>query len=120
MRTETAKKINGFPNRFWGWGGEDDIFAHRVMQNGLTVRRPMDGCALQDLEARTLNEKLAVLRDLQQKCADKWERKARYMDGAWSDGMNECMRFVEGLSLSRIAPGVLHCQVAVSGRALTQ
>jgi len=32
-------KINGFPNRFFGWGGEDDDFYNRVTSSGLEVIR---------------------------------------------------------------------------------
>lgn len=26
------KKINGFPNNFWGWGGEDDELSERIRE----------------------------------------------------------------------------------------
>lgn len=29
MTTDQFRKINGFPNAFWGWGGEDDDLWHR-------------------------------------------------------------------------------------------
>lgn len=38
----TAKQytaINGFSNKFWGWGGEDDDFFNRVSHHGLIVSR---------------------------------------------------------------------------------
>lgn len=34
------KKINGFPNIFWGWGGEDDAFYFRLMINKIDVWEP--------------------------------------------------------------------------------
>ncbi|XP_008274505.1 beta-1,4-galactosyltransferase 1-like [Stegastes partitus] len=33
-------KINGFPNSYWGWGGEDDDIYKRVIFRGMTVSRP--------------------------------------------------------------------------------
>ena len=27
------KKINGYPNNFWGWGGEDDVLLNRLIEN---------------------------------------------------------------------------------------
>ncbi|XP_045109603.1 beta-1,4-galactosyltransferase 2-like [Portunus trituberculatus] len=33
------KAINGFSNKFWGWGGEDDDFFNRVRHHGLKVSR---------------------------------------------------------------------------------
>lgn len=35
-----AKKINGFPNMFWGWGGEDDAMRNRIKKHGLKILRP--------------------------------------------------------------------------------
>lgn len=37
------KKINGFPNNIFGWGGEDDILRQRVILNDLTIYRPSIG-----------------------------------------------------------------------------
>ncbi|KAG9331127.1 hypothetical protein JZ751_019975 [Albula glossodonta] len=34
------RKINGFPNGFWGWGGEDDDLWNRVKFAGYNVSRP--------------------------------------------------------------------------------
>lgn len=33
-------KINGFPNEYWGWGGEDDDIATRVRLAGMKISRP--------------------------------------------------------------------------------
>ncbi|XP_056407950.1 beta-1,4-galactosyltransferase 1-like [Hyla sarda] len=33
-------KINGFSNRFWGWGGEDDELYNRVVAAGMKIERP--------------------------------------------------------------------------------
>ncbi|XP_038142239.1 beta-1,4-galactosyltransferase 3 [Cyprinodon tularosa] len=33
-------KINGFPNQYWGWGGEDDDIAARVRLSGMKIVRP--------------------------------------------------------------------------------
>jgi hypothetical protein len=31
------KKINGFPNNFWGWGGEDDAMYRRLKKHKLNI-----------------------------------------------------------------------------------
>uniref|UniRef100_A0AAY4CV32 Beta-1,4-galactosyltransferase n=1 Tax=Denticeps clupeoides TaxID=299321 RepID=A0AAY4CV32_9TELE len=40
LTVEQFRNINGFPNAFWGWGGEDDDLWHRVQFAGYTVSRP--------------------------------------------------------------------------------
>lgn len=39
LMVKQFKKINGFPNAFWGWGGEDDDLwnRYRVEWDGLTL-----------------------------------------------------------------------------------
>lgn len=33
-------KINGFPNKYWGWGGEDDDIYQRITFRGMKISRP--------------------------------------------------------------------------------
>ncbi|XP_028290779.1 beta-1,4-galactosyltransferase 1-like [Gouania willdenowi] len=40
MSKTQFEKINGCPNTYWGWGGEDDDLYNRVMNRGMTVSRP--------------------------------------------------------------------------------
>ncbi|XP_036388279.1 beta-1,4-galactosyltransferase 5-like [Megalops cyprinoides] len=40
LTVEQFRKINGFPNGFWGWGGEDDDLWNRVQFGGYSVSRP--------------------------------------------------------------------------------
>lgn len=37
---DAFEMLNGFSNRFWGWGREDDEFYHRIIDAGMTVERP--------------------------------------------------------------------------------
>ncbi len=37
MKFETFKKCNGFPNNFWGWGGEDKCLTERTKKVGITI-----------------------------------------------------------------------------------
>lgn len=40
LTVEQFKKINGFPNAFWGWGGEDDDLWNRyVLRDKLLKNR---------------------------------------------------------------------------------
>ncbi|XP_026148171.1 beta-1,4-galactosyltransferase 2-like [Mastacembelus armatus] len=33
-------RINGFPNTYWGWGGEDDDIFQRIIFRGMSISRP--------------------------------------------------------------------------------
>ncbi|CAL8300634.1 unnamed protein product [Arctogadus glacialis] len=39
MSKEQFKKINGLPNSYWGWGGEDDDIYNRLSMKGMTISR---------------------------------------------------------------------------------
>jgi hypothetical protein len=67
------KRINGYPNTFWGWGGEDDEMQKRLERLGIHFDAPTKG-TLVDLEQMSLTEKLDFLRDNKAwKCMVKWE-----------------------------------------------
>ncbi|XP_034975822.1 beta-1,4-galactosyltransferase 3 [Zootoca vivipara] len=40
LSPEQYMKMNGFPNNYWGWGGEDDDIAVRVALSGMVIARP--------------------------------------------------------------------------------
>jgi hypothetical protein len=68
------KRINGYPNTFWGWGGEDDELQKRCQNIGLKWDYPRNGGTLVDLEAMDLTQKLNFLRQHKEwKCMVKWE-----------------------------------------------
>ncbi|XP_047737449.1 beta-1,4-N-acetylgalactosaminyltransferase bre-4-like [Hyalella azteca] len=33
------QRVNGFSNKFWGWGAEDDDLANRIKYHGLSISR---------------------------------------------------------------------------------
>ena len=45
-----AKKINGFPNNFWGWGGEDDAMLRRLKKHKLEIYKPIETSGYKVLE----------------------------------------------------------------------
>ncbi|XP_049912713.1 beta-1,4-galactosyltransferase 2-like [Epinephelus moara] len=40
LSKEQFLKINGFPNTYWGWGGEDDDMYKRIIHRGMSISRP--------------------------------------------------------------------------------
>ena len=38
IKSEQYVKANGFSNRFWGWGGEDDDLRKRIVAAGMEVQ----------------------------------------------------------------------------------
>lgn len=73
IRTDDFAALNGFPNHFWGWGGEDDELMARVRALGLVVDAPAAG-TFQDLEEMSLADKLSALRkNVHWKCLVKHE-----------------------------------------------
>ena len=78
LSAPTFIKVNGFPNQYWGWGGEDDELAERLYHHNVAIERFVDG-AYVDLEDMDLAAKLTHLRsDPALKCLDKWEVRAGY------------------------------------------
>ena len=52
------EKVNGFPNDFFGWGGEDDAFLNRCVKENIKIYRPTKGSyILEDHEGPTKSEK---------------------------------------------------------------
>lgn len=40
MKTEHFQLVNGYSNMYWGWGGEDDDMAYRILYKRLKIIRP--------------------------------------------------------------------------------
>lgn len=66
----TVGHFPGYPNHFWGWGGEDDALRKRVAQKQVTYARQGEYL---DLEGhKRAADKLKSLQP-EQKCANRWE-----------------------------------------------
>jgi hypothetical protein len=42
--------INGFPNNFWGWGGEDDAMLRRLKKHKMEIYKPIETSGYKVLE----------------------------------------------------------------------
>jgi xylosylprotein 4-beta-galactosyltransferase len=59
---KTFELINGFPNNFWGWGGEDDeLYVRTVKELHFTIEK-VDIGSFQDLEKMGFEEKNKILK----------------------------------------------------------
>jgi len=86
------RKINGYPNDFWGWGGEDDAIYKRVKQN-FSVLKVKKG-TVTDLENMGLKEKLEFLRENDLKFMKKKEALAND-EVNWEDNGVDDVRYNE-------------------------
>lgn len=77
--------INGFPNNFWGWGGEDDELRDRINSANLTIEKSKG--TIIDLENLTLQQKLKTLKKTKQKCMNKWETRRWHKENPTVDGI---------------------------------
>jgi hypothetical protein len=81
------RRINGYPNTFWGWGGEDDEMQKRCERLNIKWQHPKQSDvskdAIQDLENMDLTTKLEFLRGKKNwKCNNKWEALEEH-DKTW-------------------------------------
>ena len=70
---DDMKRINGYPNTFWGWGGEDDEMQKRLETVNIKWVAPDNGTIV-DLEDMDITTKMNFLRENKEwKCMVKWE-----------------------------------------------
>ncbi|CAF0905588.1 unnamed protein product [Brachionus calyciflorus] len=50
FRLENFIKINGYSNRFWGWGAEDDDMYNRLQNSGVGFDRPVNNTVYEMLD----------------------------------------------------------------------
>jgi hypothetical protein len=82
--------LNGYPNNYWGWGGEDDELRRRVNEINLQIENPKEeDCKITDLEEMGLQEKLQLLKENQDwKNMKKNELKEQHSETWRDNGVN--------------------------------
>jgi hypothetical protein len=73
---EMFTQINGYPNNFWGWGGEDDELYKRTKMF-YDIKKVHEG-SIQDLEELNLQQKLDYLKENDLKFMKKREALAEH------------------------------------------
>jgi hypothetical protein len=79
---EGYRATNGFPNDFWGWGGEDNAQYARVRNADLEIER-IPGGDYVDLEKYDIDQKLESLKRFDSKCKEKWKKMKLDREGGW-------------------------------------
>jgi hypothetical protein len=83
---EMFQNINGYPNNFWGWGGEDDELYKRTKEFYSILK--VNKGSVQDLENLSLQEKLDFLKENDLKFMKKREALAAH-EATWKiNGLN--------------------------------
>ena len=72
FNSDDFEKCNGYPNHYWGWGGEDESLNYRLEQNKIKIQR--SNYPVLDLEDLTPEEKKDDLRKRKNKEKFKWEK----------------------------------------------
>uniref|UniRef100_A0A4W5KIN9 Beta-1,4-galactosyltransferase n=1 Tax=Hucho hucho TaxID=62062 RepID=A0A4W5KIN9_9TELE len=81
LSKEQFLKINGFPNNYWGWGGEDDDIFNRVSSREMSISRPDSEVG----KCRMIRHERDKLNDPNPQRFDRIQRTRLTMD---TDGIN--------------------------------
>jgi predicted glycosyltransferase involved in capsule biosynthesis len=85
-------KINGYPNNYWGWGGEDDALFKRTIRF-FKIFKPKNGTIV-DLEDMNLIQKKEYLKDNKLIFMLKYEALAEENKTWKSNGLSD-LQFIE-------------------------
>jgi beta-1,4-galactosyltransferase 1 len=100
------KTINGFPNNFWGWGGEDDAFRVRLERAGIKVFQPTIKSGFTELphiDTRT---------NADWKNMEKWEGMKEEREGTNKSGLSDLKYEIVGKE--QITPNILKVTVDIN------
>lgn len=94
---DDMRRINGYPNTFWGWGGEDDEMQNRLETLGIKWDKPDRGTIV-DLEEMDLKTKLGFLKQNKEwKCMVKWEALEEHAATWRTNGLKDLSYEIHGM-----------------------
>jgi len=105
MRQSDFVAVNGYPNDFFGWGGEDDELRDRIKRAGLNIERNVYGTII-DQERMSLEQKLSHIKKTHQKCPDKWERREWHRQHPGQSGFKQMEYKINKVNI--YSPSCLH------------
>ena len=88
INKEDFTKSNGYPNNFWGWGGEDDVLSSRLQIKNIDIEKPKESVI--DLEEMTFIEKNIILKKNKYKEMQKWEKSCEDNDILYEKYKKHC------------------------------
>ena len=88
------KKLNGFPNTFWGWGGEDDALYERITANNMLIVRPNKG-KIKELEHKSFHKQKEYTN------TKKWENRVHDVKHWKKNGLSNLEYNVTSVKKSR-------------------
>ena len=105
-------KTNGYPNQFFGWGGEDDVFLYRAINQKMTIHIPSKGRVI-DLETHgySIDEKKKIQKDnLEFRNKTKTELYHAYMSKSKyiQDGFSTVEKGIKSLSFISQENNIYH------------
>lgn len=105
IRTDDFLALNGYPNLFWGWGGEDDELSRRIRTTGMRLLAPTHG-SYRDLEGLTIKQKVAVLQRGTERCMVKYELLQEYAAGSLPDDGLRSLNATKVRGVSKTTDGI--------------
>ena len=111
VNTEDFKKSNGYPNNFWGWGGEDNALNFRFKNNNIRIDKT--NSPIIDLENLSIEKKLEDLKARKNKEQRKWEKlKEDKEDNNWKkNGLNDIKKLYKIIEEKSISENITHIKV---------
>jgi len=79
FNSKDFESCNGYPNHYWGWGGEDESLKYRLDENNIEITKSEH--PIIDLESFTMEEKMSDLRKRKNKENLKWEKASEEKKG---------------------------------------